>query len=111
MRNTFQRDVINVDLFFFDQVEQKIKRSLEDVVNTHTRQGWALENVQFAMRESSKRPAMAFVFFTRYAEPGAIADRPLSASSALDQSPSLEDRQARARSRLAELAGDDGDSD
>jgi hypothetical protein len=39
--------------------------SLERAVNTWIAQGWTLENVQFAMRESSKRPAMAFVFFTR----------------------------------------------
>ena len=45
--------------------------SLERAVNTWTTQGWTLENVQFAMRESSKRPAMAFVFFTR---PGAPAE-------------------------------------
>jgi hypothetical protein len=38
--------------------------SLERAVNTWIAQGWILENVQFAMRESSKRPAMAFVFFT-----------------------------------------------
>ena len=43
--------------------------SLERTVNTWTSQGWALENVQFAMRESSKRPAMAFVFFTRLGAP------------------------------------------
>jgi hypothetical protein len=45
--------------------------SLERAVNTWTAQGWRLESVQFAMRESSKRPAMAFVFFTR---PGAPAE-------------------------------------
>lgn len=39
--------------------------SLEYAVNHWIQQGWSLENVQFAMRESSKRPAMAFVFFTR----------------------------------------------
>ena len=39
--------------------------SLEQVVNTWVPQGWSLESVQFAMRESSKRPAMAFVFFTQ----------------------------------------------
>ncbi len=42
--------------------------SLEHTVNVWVRQGWTLENVQFAMRESSKRPAMAFVFFTRASE-------------------------------------------
>ena len=39
--------------------------SLERTLNTWTAQGWNLDGVQFAMRESSKRPAMAFVFFTR----------------------------------------------
>jgi len=39
--------------------------SLEDALNEWSAQGWHLESVQFAMRESSKRPAMAFVIFTR----------------------------------------------
>jgi hypothetical protein len=39
--------------------------SLERTVNQWVGQGWNLDGVQFAMRESSKRPAMAFVFFTR----------------------------------------------
>ncbi len=43
--------------------------SLEHTVNLWVGQGWSLENVQFAMRESSKRPAMAFVFLTRPGEP------------------------------------------
>ena len=29
---------------------------------------WKFENLQFAMRESSKRPSMAFVMFTREVE-------------------------------------------
>jgi hypothetical protein len=39
--------------------------SLERTVNEWIPKGWNLDGVQFAMRESSKRPAMAFVFFTR----------------------------------------------
>ena len=39
--------------------------SMEETVNTWVRQGWSFDGVQFAMRESSKRPSMAFVFFTR----------------------------------------------
>ena len=38
--------------------------SLEGIVNDWTAQGWTFEGMQFAMRESSKRPAMAFVMFT-----------------------------------------------
>lgn len=39
--------------------------SLEQAINEWVRKGWALDCVQFAMRESSKRPSMAFVMFTR----------------------------------------------
>jgi hypothetical protein len=39
--------------------------SLERTLNEWIPKGWNLDGVQFAMRESSKRPAMAFVFFTR----------------------------------------------
>jgi hypothetical protein len=39
--------------------------NLERVVNDHLVDGWRFEGMQFAMRESSKRPAMAFVMFTR----------------------------------------------
>jgi hypothetical protein len=38
---------------------------IEDTLNEWTRQGWSLDTIQFAMRESSKRPSMAFVIFTR----------------------------------------------
>jgi hypothetical protein len=39
--------------------------SLETIINDWVKKGWAYDGVQFAMRESSKRPAMAFVLFTR----------------------------------------------
>ena len=39
--------------------------SLEAILNEWTAQGWTFDGMQFAMRESSKRPAMAFVLFTR----------------------------------------------
>jgi hypothetical protein len=42
--------------------------TLERTVNEWSARGWTLDGVQFAMRESSKRPAMAFVFFTREGE-------------------------------------------
>jgi hypothetical protein len=42
--------------------------NLESIVNEWTSQGWVFEGMQFAMRESSKRPAMAFVLFTRVME-------------------------------------------
>jgi|GEM_PF-118549 len=45
--------------------------TLDRTVNEWSARGWTLDGVQFAMRESSKRPAMAFVFFTREGEPAA----------------------------------------
>ena len=42
---------------------------LEKILNEWTAEGWTLDSVQFAMRDSSKRPAMAFVTFTRPADP------------------------------------------
>ena len=42
--------------------------SLETIINEWVGQGWVFDGVQFAMRESSKRPAMAFVAFTRLSD-------------------------------------------
>ena len=39
--------------------------TLEQTLNRWTGEGWTLDSIQFAMRESSRRPAMAFVIFTR----------------------------------------------
>ena len=41
--------------------------ALERILNEWTEQGWRFEMMQFAMRDSSKRPAMAFVTFVREA--------------------------------------------
>lgn len=38
---------------------------LEKILNEWIPRGWHLEGIQFAMREASKRPAMAFILFTR----------------------------------------------
>ncbi len=40
-------------------------QELERILNEATRAGWTLDAIQFAMRDASKRPAMAFVIFTR----------------------------------------------
>jgi hypothetical protein len=39
--------------------------ALERSVNQWAQAGWTFDGVQFAMRDSSKRPSMAFLFFTR----------------------------------------------
>jgi len=45
-----------------------VDEELERIVNEVVEEGWSFEGFQFAMRESSKRPAMAFVIFTRELE-------------------------------------------
>jgi hypothetical protein len=42
--------------------------TLEETLNAWVRQGWAFESLHFAMNPGSKRPAMAFLFFTRQIE-------------------------------------------
>jgi hypothetical protein len=42
--------------------------ALEEIINEWTARGWQFDGIHFAMREASKRPAMAFVLFTRSAE-------------------------------------------
>ena len=41
---------------------------LERIINARVAEGWVFDGMQFAMRESSKRPAMAFLLFTRPAD-------------------------------------------
>jgi hypothetical protein len=40
-------------------------QELEKLLNQWTAQGWSFDTMMFAMRESSKRPSMAFLTFTR----------------------------------------------
>lgn len=47
------------------EVSTVTDEELERVVNHWTAQGWRFDRLQFAMRESHKRPSMAFVIFTR----------------------------------------------
>lgn len=41
------------------------EETIEDTLNDMTAKGWHYDGMQFAMRESSKRPAMAFILFTK----------------------------------------------
>ena len=42
---------------------------IEKALNSWSAEGWTYDGMHFAMRESSKRPAMAFVTFTRESDP------------------------------------------
>lgn len=39
--------------------------TIEETLNEWTQKGWRFDTMQFAMRDGSKRPAMAFVVFTK----------------------------------------------
>jgi hypothetical protein len=41
------------------------EEEIEVALNKWTADGWAFDTMQFAMRDSSKRPSMAFLTFTR----------------------------------------------
>jgi len=47
------------------EVSNVTDEELEGVINQWVSQGWNFDGMQFAMRDSSKRPAMAFVLFTK----------------------------------------------
>lgn len=83
--------------------------AIERTLNEWVPQGWRLDGVQFAMRESSKRPSMAFVFFTRE---GASVDGALAGERA--KMPVLSSAEGpvavSAWDRLAQLAGEGEES-
>jgi hypothetical protein len=39
------------------------EEDIEAALNDWTAKGWTFDSMQFAMRDSSKRPAMAFITF------------------------------------------------
>ena len=41
------------------------EEAIEEALNEWSAKGWRFDSMQFAMRESSWRPSMAFVLFTR----------------------------------------------
>ncbi|MAG31224.1 MAG: DUF4177 domain-containing protein [Deltaproteobacteria bacterium] len=47
------------------EIAQVTDEEIEKVLNEWSVEGWTLDTIQFAMRDSSRRPSMAFVTFTR----------------------------------------------
>lgn len=39
--------------------------AIEEALNQWSAKGWRFDGMQFAMRESSRRPSMVFLLFTR----------------------------------------------
>ena len=50
------------------------EETIQDTLNDLTAQGWRYDGMQFAMRDSSRRPSMAFILFTRDA--AAVESKP-----------------------------------
>ncbi|MDP3938371.1 MAG: DUF4177 domain-containing protein [Deltaproteobacteria bacterium] len=60
-----------------EQIEYKVVESsdvsdltLEKILNEWVSQGWRFESMQFVVRDASRRPAMAFILFTRARQGG-----------------------------------------
>jgi hypothetical protein len=49
----------------FVEISLVTDEALEETVNEWVGKGWALEGIRFAVRDSSRRPSMAFVSFVR----------------------------------------------
>lgn len=49
----------------FVELSTVTDETLEAAVNEWVERGWQLDGIHFAMRENSRRPAMAFVAFVR----------------------------------------------
>lgn len=47
------------------EVSPVTDEELEKTINEWVKNGWTFDGIQFAMRDTSKRPAMAFVIFTK----------------------------------------------
>ncbi len=47
------------------ELSSVIDTEIEKVLNERTKEGWNFDGMNFAMGESSKRPLMAFILFTK----------------------------------------------
>ena len=68
--------VIELNIVTDEEIEKKL--------NQLTKEGWYLEGIHFAMRESSKRPSMAFMIFYKFLPDEEGRDE----QGGVDQSPS-----------------------
>ena len=49
----------------FVELSRVTDEDLEAAVNAWVAQGWALDDIRFVVTEHSRRPAMAYISFTR----------------------------------------------
>lgn len=67
MAEEVSQDARDPDAIHYKVVELSTvtDQAIEDALNEWTAQGFKLEGIHFAMRESSRRPSMAFLVFRR----------------------------------------------
>lgn len=47
---------------------------LERILNEWVREGWQFDSIQFVVRDASKRPSMAFLFFVQETDPSSAEE-------------------------------------
>lgn len=47
------------------EISTVTEEAIEETLNCWSAEGWDFDGLQFAMRESSRRPSMAFAIFTK----------------------------------------------
>ena len=43
--------------------------SLEEILNQYTQEGWKFDGMQFVVKESARRPSLAFILFVKKGDP------------------------------------------
>ena len=56
------------------ETSQVTEDSLEEILNQWTAKGWRYDGMQFVVKESARRPSMAFILFVRGEEEDAGED-------------------------------------
>ena len=55
-------------VYKFVELSIVTSETIEEAVNEWVRQGWTFDGIRFVTTEASRRPAMAFISFTREVE-------------------------------------------
>ena len=67
--NEFRADAVHFKVVELSTVTDE---TIENVLNEWTARSWHFDQIQFVVREASRRPSMAFMFFTKAVQEGEI---------------------------------------
>jgi hypothetical protein len=68
--STHSRSIGKQVIYKVIEISLVTDETLEEQLNTWSGRGWQFESIHFVVRENSRRPAMAFVFFVRERDHG-----------------------------------------